>query len=66
MGALDGWFQLRARGTDVGTEVRAGLTVVRGVARGVDERGALLLDLEGGTRAALLSGEARELRLAGE
>src|SRR5258707_166433 len=26
MGAPDGWFQLRARGTDVGTEVRAGLT----------------------------------------
>src|ERR1051326_5876129 len=26
MGALEGWFQLRARGTDVGTEVRAGLT----------------------------------------
>src|SRR5438132_8935345 len=26
MGALDGWFQLRARGTDVGAEVRAGLT----------------------------------------
>jgi len=26
MGALDGWFQLRARGTDLGTEVRAGLT----------------------------------------
>src|SRR5206468_11041640 len=26
MGALDGLFQLRARGTDVGTEVRAGLT----------------------------------------
>jgi AGZA family xanthine/uracil permease-like MFS transporter len=26
MGALDGWFQLRARGTDVATEVRAGLT----------------------------------------
>ena len=26
MGALDGWFQFRARGTDVGTEVRAGLT----------------------------------------
>jgi len=25
MGGLDGWFQLRARGTDVGTEVRAGL-----------------------------------------
>ena len=26
MGGLDGWFQLRARGTNVGTEVRAGLT----------------------------------------
>jgi AGZA family xanthine/uracil permease-like MFS transporter len=25
MGGLDDWFQLRARGTDVGTEVRAGL-----------------------------------------
>ena len=25
-GTLDRWFQLRARGTDVGTEVRAGLT----------------------------------------
>ena len=47
-------------------EVRAGQGLVRGVARGIDERGALLLDLEGGTRAALLSGEARELRLAGE
>src|SRR5437868_12601991 len=26
MGALDGWLRLRARATDVGTEVRAGLT----------------------------------------
>jgi BirA family biotin operon repressor/biotin-[acetyl-CoA-carboxylase] ligase len=47
-------------------EVRAGQGLVRGIARGVDERGALLLDLEDGARAALLSGEARELRLAGE
>ena len=47
-------------------EVRAGSSLIRGVARGVDERGALLLDLESGARAALLSGEARELRLAGE
>jgi len=47
-------------------EVRSGQRLVRGVARGVDDRGALLLDLEGGTRAALLSGEARELRLAGD
>ena len=47
-------------------EVRTGPNLVRGVARGVDERGALLLDLEDGGRATLLSGEARELRLAGE
>jgi BirA family biotin operon repressor/biotin-[acetyl-CoA-carboxylase] ligase len=47
-------------------EVRSGQGLVRGVARGVDERGALLLDLEGGAQAALLSGEARELRLAGD
>ena len=26
MGALEGWFELRVRGTDLGTEVRAGLT----------------------------------------
>lgn len=44
-------------------EVRTGERTVRGVARGLDERGALILDLEDGSRAALLSGEARELRL---
>lgn len=47
-------------------EVRSGEGLVRGVARGVDERGALLLDLEGGAQATLLSGDARELRLAGD
>jgi BirA family biotin operon repressor/biotin-[acetyl-CoA-carboxylase] ligase len=47
-------------------EVQAGGRMVRGVARGLDERGALVLDLEGGSRAALLSGEARELRLSRE
>lgn len=44
-------------------EVRSGAQVVRGVARGVDERGALLLDTGSGTLVAVLSGEAREVRL---
>jgi len=47
-------------------EVKAGDGIVRGVARGVDERGALLLELENGAPVALLSGEARELRLAAD
>lgn len=47
-------------------EVRAGSGLVRGVARDVDERGALLLELPDGARATLLSGEARELRLSGD
>ena len=45
-------------------EVRSAGQVVRGVARGLDERGALLLEGEDGAVAALLSGEVRELRLA--
>lgn len=44
-------------------EVRSGGDVIRGVARGVDERGALLLDSDGGERAVVLSGEAHEVRL---
>lgn len=44
-------------------EVRSGADVVRGVARGVDERGALLLEVEG-RPVPVLSGEAREVRLA--
>jgi BirA family biotin operon repressor/biotin-[acetyl-CoA-carboxylase] ligase len=44
-------------------EVRLGSRLVRGVAVGIDERGALLLDEQGGGLVALHSGEMRELRL---
>jgi BirA family biotin operon repressor/biotin-[acetyl-CoA-carboxylase] ligase len=43
-------------------EARSGEEVLRGVALGVDERGALLIEREAGDRVALLSGEVRELR----
>lgn len=38
---------------------------LRGVARDVDERGALVIELRDGSRRALLSGEVRELRRRG-
>jgi BirA family biotin operon repressor/biotin-[acetyl-CoA-carboxylase] ligase len=44
-------------------EVSAGERMLRGVARGVDERGALLLELEDGATVSVLAGEARALRL---
>lgn len=44
-------------------EVSAGERVLRGLARGVDERGALLLELEDGAVVSVLAGEARALRL---
>jgi BirA family biotin operon repressor/biotin-[acetyl-CoA-carboxylase] ligase len=44
-------------------EARSGDVVLRGVARGLDGRGALILDLDDGSRRAVLSGEVRELRL---
>ena len=44
-------------------EVRSGETALRGTARGIDSRGALLLELEDGSTAALVSGEARQVRL---
>jgi BirA family biotin operon repressor/biotin-[acetyl-CoA-carboxylase] ligase len=44
-------------------EIRSGTEVLRGVARDVDERGALLLDLGEGRVTPVLSGEVRELRL---
>ena len=47
-------------------EVRLGSRAVRGIAVGVDERGALLLDTEEGGRLAVHSGEMRELRLERE
>ena len=44
-------------------EVRSGDTALSGTARGIDSRGALLLELEDGRTAALVSGEARQVRL---
>jgi BirA family biotin operon repressor/biotin-[acetyl-CoA-carboxylase] ligase len=44
-------------------EVRSGETAVRGLARGIDGRGALLIEKEDGTVDAVVSGEARQVRL---
>ena len=44
-------------------EARCGDVTLRGVARGLDGRGALILDLVDGSQRAVLSGEVRELRL---
>jgi BirA family biotin operon repressor/biotin-[acetyl-CoA-carboxylase] ligase len=46
-------------------EARSGGAVIRGLARDVDEAGALLLELEDGSRVSVVSGEIRELRLQG-
>jgi BirA family biotin operon repressor/biotin-[acetyl-CoA-carboxylase] ligase len=45
-------------------EARSGERRLRGVARDLDEGGALILELEDGTRAVLHSGEVREVRPA--
>jgi BirA family biotin operon repressor/biotin-[acetyl-CoA-carboxylase] ligase len=49
-----------------GREVQAGAgaTAVRGIARDIDDRGALVLETDAGRRVAVMSGEVRELRLA--
>jgi biotin-(acetyl-CoA carboxylase) ligase len=47
-------------------EARSGAQKVRGVARGVDEQGALVLDLPDGTRTAVLAGEVHRVRLGKE
>jgi BirA family biotin operon repressor/biotin-[acetyl-CoA-carboxylase] ligase len=60
---LSAWRERSASWWGSAVEVRSGETVLRGIARGVDHRGALLLDLPDGSTAALLSGDARELRL---
>jgi len=44
-------------------EARCGDVVLRGVVRGLDGRGALILDLADGSQRVVLSGEVRELRL---
>lgn len=44
-------------------EARLGASVLHGLARRVDEQGALVLAQDDGTEVALLSGDVRELRL---
>jgi BirA family biotin operon repressor/biotin-[acetyl-CoA-carboxylase] ligase len=46
-------------------EARSGESVLRGTLRDLDERGALVLDLEDGRRVAVVSGEVSELRKGG-
>jgi biotin-(acetyl-CoA carboxylase) ligase len=43
-------------------EVRSGDIALRGTARGLDGRGALLLEVAEGDVTAVLSGEARQVR----
>lgn len=69
--AAEGGETLRAawRGLAVdwwGRAVQAGSggTAIRGIVRDIDDRGALVLELNGGRRVAVMSGEVRELRLA--
>ena len=47
-------------------EARSGERHLRGIARDLDEGGALILELEDGTRAVLHSGEVREVRPVGD
>jgi BirA family biotin operon repressor/biotin-[acetyl-CoA-carboxylase] ligase len=49
-----------------GREVQAGAgrAAVRGIARDIDDRGALVLETSDGRRVAVMSGEVREVRLA--
>ena len=44
-------------------EVLSGETAVRGLARGIDGRGALLIEKDDGAVEAVVSGEARQVRL---
>ncbi len=60
---LDAWRSRSVGWWGKPVEARSGDQVMRGVARDVDERGALLLDLEDGSRRAILSGEVQEVRL---
>jgi BirA family biotin operon repressor/biotin-[acetyl-CoA-carboxylase] ligase len=46
-----------------GVEVRSGMTTIRGVARGVDAAGSLVLELPDGRLESVIAGEVRELRL---
>ncbi len=73
---LPGWYHALREGSSVlaawrrrslpwwgrPVEARSGESLIRGIARDIDERGALVLELEDGTCTALLAGEVREVR----
>jgi BirA family transcriptional regulator, biotin operon repressor / biotin---[acetyl-CoA-carboxylase] ligase len=61
---LAAWKERSVPWWDRPVEARSGGSVLRGIARGLDERGGLLLDLEDGSRVAVISGEVSEVRLA--
>lgn len=60
---LEQWRALSVPWWGRGVEVTSGAARLRGIARGVDDRGALLLEMPDGATKAVVSGEARELRL---
>jgi BirA family biotin operon repressor/biotin-[acetyl-CoA-carboxylase] ligase len=63
-GVLMAWRSRSVRWWGRGVEVRSGDRVICGVARDVNREGALVVEVSG-TPLAVLSGEARELRLSG-
>jgi BirA family biotin operon repressor/biotin-[acetyl-CoA-carboxylase] ligase len=60
--ALAAWRERSVPWWGRAVEARTGDSILRGVARGLDGRGALILDLDDGSQRAVLSGEVRELR----
>ncbi len=61
--ALDRWREHSVRWWGSTVEVSCGAETLRGVARGIDGSGALLLDLGDGEIRSVTSGKARALRL---
>lgn len=60
---LDAWRARSVEWWGRPVEVRSGQHALRGTAVGVDDGGALILELPDGRRETVLAGEARELRL---
>jgi len=63
---LEAWRERSVPWWGEAVEVTAGEQVLRGHAHGLDEGGALLLDLADGSRVRVLAGEARSLRRSPE
>jgi BirA family biotin operon repressor/biotin-[acetyl-CoA-carboxylase] ligase len=62
-GIVEAWTRRALPWWGQAVEARSGDTVHRGTARGLDARGALLIDLDDGSSVALVSGEVHRLRL---